>query len=252
MDRYRLEHLRLDPRINAAEWKTFLAAYFAAAERMIAAYRHARLTALVSRSATDARGQTETSSCEDRSLRSGAFASLRHRASGFEVAYPRPSASITRGAPHRNGSDCGRSTTSRSERPSSLVIVPAFSSRSSTRPDSGPSRRSSLSPRILPDTSTRRHVVAALERFTENGRPRVRVRIEDLSPADQQVDWRAMTYVLAADDLYAVQSERSEGGGRDNGTSQSEFTYDRHDGIPVLRSRHTTTSAPTGPTRRQT
>jgi len=58
----------------------------------------------------------------------------------------------------------------------------------------------------------RRHVVAALERFTEDGRPRVRVRIEDRSPADQQVDWRAVTYVMAADDLYAVQSERSKVG----------------------------------------
>src|SRR5262249_12670840 len=56
-------------------------------------------------------------------------------------------------------------------------------------------------------------VVAALERFTEAGRPRVRVRIENNSPADWPPDWRAVTYVLAADDLYAVQSERAEGVG---------------------------------------
>ena len=58
-------------------------------------------------------------------------------------------------------------------------------------------------------------VVAALERFNEEGRPRVRVRIEDRSTPDAQVPWRASMFVLAADDLYAVQSARLEGVGPD-------------------------------------
>ena len=37
-----------------------------------------------------------------------------------------------------------------------------------------------------------------------------------------------------------------EGVGQDRATYKSEFTYDRHEGIPVLRSKHTATSAPDG------
>jgi len=73
--------------VGSADRTAFHAAYFAAAERMIALYRHARLTAVGSRSAIDARGQTESSSYEDRSLRSGALASLRHRTPHYELAY---------------------------------------------------------------------------------------------------------------------------------------------------------------------
>ena len=89
-------------------------------------------------------------------------------------------------------------------------------------------------------------MVTALDRFTEGGRPRVRVRIEDHSPDDRRRDWRAMTYVLAADDLYAVQSERAEGVGPDNTTYQASFTYDRHEGIPVLRSVQGSNDSPDG------
>ncbi len=46
------------------------------------------------------------------------------------------------------------------------------------------------------------------------------------------------TYVLAADDLYAVQSQRVGGVGPDSITYQSEFAYDRHEGIPVLLGAH--------------
>jgi hypothetical protein len=88
--------------------------------------------------------------------------------------------------------------------------------------------------------------VAGLERFTENGRPRVRVRIDDRSPADGSDPWRSKTFVLAADNMYATLSERSEGGNREIGAYQSEFTYDRHEGLPVPRSVHATTTAPDG------
>jgi hypothetical protein len=70
----------------------------------------------------------------------------------------------------------------------------------------------------------------------------VRVRFEDRSPAAWHVPWRAVTFVLAADDLYAVQSMRSEGTAPDEGTYQSQFDYDRHEGLPVLRSERTTMS----------
>jgi hypothetical protein len=89
-------------------------------------------------------------------------------------------------------------------------------------------------------------VVTALEHFTDRGRPGVRVRIENESPTSNQFDWRADTFVLAADDLYAAQSERAEGVGPDNKTYQMDFTYDRHEGAPVLRSIQTLVHSPDG------
>jgi hypothetical protein len=85
-------------------------------------------------------------------------------------------------------------------------------------------------------------VVTRLERFTEEGRPRVRVRIEDRSP-NPWVPWRADTFVLAADDHFTVQSVQCEVAAPKPVTYRSEFTYDRHEGTPVVRSVHTTTEA---------
>ena len=86
-ERRRLERLRLAPGVNAADWKAFLADYFAAAGRMLAPYRHARLTAVWTRTSTDAQGRTQDGGYEARLLRSGEFASLRRRWSGGELAY---------------------------------------------------------------------------------------------------------------------------------------------------------------------
>jgi hypothetical protein len=58
--------------------------------------------------------------------------------------------------------------------------------------------------------------------------------------------WRADTYVLAADDLYAAQSEHVEGVGPDSKTYQTNFTYDRHEGTPVLSSMQTMDDSPAG------
>ena len=54
------------------------------------------------------------------------------------------------------------------------------------------------------------------------------------------------SFVLAADDLHAARTKRIEGVGQGWATYQSEFTYDRHEGIPVLRSMHVTTQRPDG------
>lgn len=72
-----LKSLKLDPGIDSAAWDTFLADYFAAAERLLAPYDHVRLTT-VFRVATDAPGG-QRSYHEERQelLRSGPFARLR-------------------------------------------------------------------------------------------------------------------------------------------------------------------------------
>lgn len=83
--------------------------------------------------------------------------------------------------------------------------------------------------------------------LVEGGRPRVRLRVEDRSPAYQNVSWRVDTCVLAADDLFAIQSERLEGLGPAKQTAQVDYSYDRYRGIPVLRSQRMTDVTPRRP-----
>ncbi len=241
LGRYRLEHLRLAPGIDPADWRAFLADHFASADRMLAPNRHVRLSVVKTRSDTDAQGRTEGSLDEQRSLRSGDFASLRHRTPYYELAYlshPRRSIAARRNAADRTWRVEGNSTgTPEQARRRALYRVDILDAAGSYY----------VAPLLtLSKDLNRGHVVAAFERLTEGDRPRVRVRIEDRSPADEQVPWRSVTYVLAADDLYAARTERSEGVGPKGITYESEFTYDRHEGIPVLRSMHTATTARDG------
>jgi hypothetical protein len=243
--RHRLKRLRLDPRVDAAMWMAFLADYFAAAERMLALNRHIRMTAVATRSDTDAHGRTENSSHEDRLLRSGDFASLRYRTPYYEEArlsHPRRSIVARRTAEDRTWrvEDESKRTPEQARR-RALFLIDILDAAG--HQDVAPLLTLGDGP---PIQLHRDHVVAAIDRFTEDGRPRVRVRIEDRSPADEEVPWRTTTWVLAADDLYAAQNLRIEGGGPEAATYQSAFTYDRQEGIPMLRSKHTTISAPDG------
>jgi hypothetical protein len=87
VERLRLERLRLGPGVEAAAWKAFLADYFEAAGRMLAPYHHARLTAVWTGSTTNTEDQRDVSAYEVHVVRSGEFASLRHRSSGHELAF---------------------------------------------------------------------------------------------------------------------------------------------------------------------
>ena len=213
IERRWLERLRLGPAVKADDWKAFLDEYFAAAERLLAPYRHSRLTAVWTRSDTDAGDQSHDDTNEVRVLRSGEFASLRRRSPGHELAFlahPRRSIRADRDPPDRpwQAEDTSIRTPDQS-RHRALRRIDEFDYAG---------RRSVALVALADDiadlarsVSFDHLVVTALERFTEAGRPRVRLRIENHSPADWRLDWRAMTYVLAADDLYAAQSERSEG-----------------------------------------
>jgi hypothetical protein len=245
IERLRLARLRLGPGVDAADWKAFLADYFEAAERVLTPFRHARLTAVWTGSTTDAGGQQDVSVYEVRVLRSGEFASLRHRSSGNELAFlahPRRSIWAARPAPDEPWvlEDGSRLT------------PPQFRHRILQRIDDldVAGRRSAALIALADDLPRFRGIdafaVTALEHFTESGRPRVRVRIENDLPASNPLDWRADTYILAADDLYAAQSERAEGVGPDKKTYQMNFTYDRHEGTPVLRSIQTLVDSPDG------
>lgn len=245
IERHRLGRLRLGPGVDADAWRAFLDAYFAAAERMLARHRQVRLNVILSRSYTDPRGQTESSSVEERSLRSGAFASLRHRTPYFEaVRLSHPRRTIVAS---RNQED--RTWWVEDQSPRTPEQARQYARHLIDILDSTGHRE--VAPLLtfaqdLPVRSGRDMVVTALDRFTEADRPRVRVRIEDRSPADANVPWRAATFVLAADDFHAAQAERIEVAGPIGTTYDSAFQYDRHEGIPMLRSKHTTISAPDG------
>jgi hypothetical protein len=245
VERLRLERLRLGPGVDATDWKAFLADYFESARRMLAPYHHARLTAVWTGSTTDAGGQRDVSTYEERVVRSGELASLRRQSSGHELAllaHPRRSIAADRPAPREPWllEDGSRLT------------PPQLRHRILQRIDEldVAGRRSAALIALADDLPGFRGIdafaVTALERFTESGRPRVRVRIENHFPASNPLRWRADTYVLAADDLYATQSEHVEGVGPDSKTYQTNFTYDRHEGTPVLSSMQTMDDSPAG------
>ena len=101
--RRRLERLRLGPGVDAAQWKAFLTDYFAAAERLLAPYRYARVTAEFRDSSTDDHGQKETSNWDICLSRSGPFASERSRMPTVErarLAHPTRSLIANRQGPN--------------------------------------------------------------------------------------------------------------------------------------------------------
>ena len=107
IERVRLERLRLGPGVDAADWKAFLAEYFAAAGRLLAPYHHARLSSVFERSATDGEGQTHRVGVRGLlaplgRVRQPAAPRLRRRAGS-----PGPSAAIDRGATCRAGQALG-------------------------------------------------------------------------------------------------------------------------------------------------
>ncbi len=245
IEQRRLERVRVAPGVNADEWKAFVADYFAAAGRLLAPYDHIRLTTVTMRSADAARGPSNSGPAQTgRLLRSGELVSDRVRWRDHEVAFlahPRRSIVADRAALDRPWivENASKRT------PEQAYYRTLYSLHA---------RGFGWNPYAAPlialawDLADHLHegiIVTALERFTEDGRPRIRVRIEDHWPGGP-LRWRATTFVLAPDDLYAVQSEQVEGVGPDKLTYRSEYTYDRHEGIPVLRSRHTTETTPSG------
>ncbi len=245
IEQRRLERIRLAPDVDAAEWKAFLADYFAAAARMLAPYSHIRLTTVTTRSADATQGQSHPGPLQtSRLLCSGEFASHRVRWRHSEVAFlahPRRSIVASRNPLDRPWILDDESK--RAPEQSRRLALNRMHSR-------GFGWNQFAAPLIALSWDLADHlhegiVVAGLERFTEDGQPRVRVRIEDRWPGGY-VRWRGATFILAADDLYAVQSDQFEGVGQDKETYRREYAYNRHEGIPVLRSVRTTATTPVG------
>ena len=168
---------------------------------MLVPYHHARLTSVWTRSSTDAKGLTEKGGYEDRLLRSGEFASVRRRSPFLEqvyLAHPRRSISARRDGPGRPWlvEDESRRTPEQSRRRTlDLIDGMAIAGHWDIVPLVGLAEFISLL------ASTDPFVVAAFERFSDDGRPRVRVRIEDRSPAASsppggpgRSSWRPTTF----------------------------------------------------------
>ncbi len=156
---------------------------------------------------TDEQGRTHPYTSEARLLRSGEYASVRQNSPDVQLAYlahPQRSILARRDSPDRawEVEDQSKRTPVQSHYVA-LNRIDDFIAAAAA-PLAAMSRDHMATG--LPKTLT----VTRLEHFEENGRPRVRVRIEDGSPIEGG-QWRTATYVLAADDLYALQSAHFEG-----------------------------------------
>ncbi len=243
-DRWRLKRLKLGPKVDPVVWKTFLADYLAAADRLLAPYEHVRTTAQYQYTTTDNDGKAKTFSQTIRSVRSGVYRSLWTTSGDSEGAYL---------------AHPGRSLEAHRKTPSDPWGIEDFSKRDSgrsyrqvcdtidnldSRTMGGPALLSAigfLKNRVDPESV----VVTAFERFIEEGRPRVRVRLENHSKYED-VPWRAMTFVLASDRLFALRSFELERLSDGRQTLQGEVDYDKHDGIPVLYASHSAGKSPDG------
>lgn len=226
-----LERIRTGPGLDPAAWKAFLAEYSAAADALLAPYRQVAMTTKFSYAHATAGREPETSEEEVRYVRSGGFRSDRRIGADFAeviLAHPERPFQARRNRPtdpwevrvERNP-DPARTyrrlagAIDRREFVSKLAaILVTVSEELANRPDSAGV------------------VVTKLERYREAGHPRARVRLEDRTPGDG-VPWRAFTAVLSPDDHFAALSDIIEGGRV--GTLHGAYSYDRYNGLPVLR-----------------
>jgi hypothetical protein len=227
----KLRALQVRPPVTTAAWNAFLDEYLAAASSLIAPYDHVDMTIERTSSDTDLHGKPETVTYQHRYRRSGERIALRGIFPNSGVAcLATPERSFIA---HRRE---GQASWEIVDRPRE---DPALSYRRVT------GRIAEIEPfcteaamllalagetRFL--TSASSLAVTRLERFTEAGRPFLRVSIEDT--ASNPARWRKTTVVLAADDRLAVRSsDLVLPGGSE---VREDFTYARDAGVPILRS----------------
>jgi hypothetical protein len=226
LPRRQLERILIGPDVDPAAWKAFVDEYFAATDVLLAPYQQVTMIAKRSYSTTNATGVTETSEEEVRFACSDRFRTYRLSNANYSealLAHPE------------------RSFEARKERPSDhweivadKTIDPAKSYRRITRAIERREYVSKIAAILLGlfEEENDRIIVTKLERFSDEGRPRIRVRLEDLTHGDQN-HWFAFTAVLSPADHFAAQSDVIED--RQTGTLRREYVYDRHNGLPVLR-----------------
>ena len=187
LSRWRLAWLKLGPKVDPVAWKTFLKDYFAATDRLLAPYEHVRMTALYTFVSTDDHGKAQTFSQQIRSSRSGLSRSLWIETGNGQQAYlAHPGRSLVA---HRNApddpwevEDDPRRDPERSYRRIRETIDEQSLGRTAA---ALLSQTEDLRNRVDPESI----VVAAFERFDDQDRPLVRVRLEDHSKYES-MPWR--------------------------------------------------------------
>ena len=229
----RLRRLSTGPKVARPAWQAFLDEYLPEAERLVNLAPDIRSSAEYHYSRTDQGGKTTEFVEQLESNRSGEFRSLRtHSKNGDSVylAHPRHSFQAHR----KTASDAWeiRESPGTSLERSYRRILGAIDERD-------PWIRIRMATGLLTVVEElRNHVdtsaitVVELARITEGGRRFIRVRLEDHSPI--RAAWRSFTLILAADDHFAVRSDEIELSTAM--TLSGEFDYDRHQGLPILRS----------------
>ncbi|HKI17537.1 MAG TPA: hypothetical protein VKA15_06640, partial [Isosphaeraceae bacterium] len=215
-----------------------------ATERLLAPYEHVNMTTEYQFTSTDNQGKVDRQTEHLRLSRSGKLTRVRVEWDSAEAAYlahPKRSFEARRKTPnnpweveddpnrdpdqsYRRTSDAIDNLDTRGKMSAILLHV-----------------AESLNRRV----DTRNLVVAGFERFTEKGRPLVRVRLENPSK-DDSLPWRSALLVLAVDQLFAVQYYEYVRPGGARQTLGGDFAYDVHEGIPILRSFQTSGTSPDG------
>ena len=203
--------LKLDPSIDPAAWDAFLADYFAAAERMVAPYKHVRLT-------TTFRIGTETERAEpwfeaerQTLLRSGPFARhhVRNRdRDSARLAHPDHSIRVGRDLKPTVGAwtspDEPRATREQSYRLALSRIDSAVNNHGFLALHGGAALLEY--PQIFKDLGIPPDFeVARLESSTIDGHPVVTLSLRS-SPLAQGKDRQSHTFVFAVDDSYVARS----------------------------------------------
>jgi hypothetical protein len=225
-----LARLTLGPDVAPAAWRAFLDEYQAAAKHLLAPYEHVRQTVKLSWTTTPPEGEESGWTGLYELARSGAWRRLHCRLPDGEDAYlAHPDHSVEA---HRQG-------------PGDLWEIrvdPRLSPDRAYRRARSKCERNhpsgGLAAVLLQEAEDLANfvdisgvVVSKLDRVTENGQRLVRVRLENR--VDQELSWRSYTIELMADDHYATRTFSYDK--EDGSTFRGELSYDRHDGLPVLR-----------------
>jgi hypothetical protein len=254
--RHWLKHLRLAPGVDPAAWETFLAEYFAAAERMLAPYDHVRLT-IVWQSVSDAQcAQPDHHEIRHELLRSGPFARLRKTDQGDELEYlANPNRSIQA---RRNLGPPAKPWTIRKALWGSLErsyrsVLHSIDFESTLVGEPAVHGGMILLGRLRQYTDigySNDYEVVKLQTTIHDGHRLVTLHVRT-SPEVKSVDREDYTFVFDADNLFVVQSEHGVISGRLSRSGLSEYEcryeYSHEEGRPILRALTTTGLDPTPP-----
>ncbi|MFI5461486.1 MAG: hypothetical protein ACHRXM_39340 [Isosphaerales bacterium] len=248
-----LKGLKLAPGIDPAAWDSFLADYFAAAERLLAPYQHIRLTTVL-HSSSDAHENKERQEL----LRSGPFGRLRRTDNSNELMYlANPDCSIlarrSLGPPEpwriSEGSRASREQSYRS----ALDWIDLNDSIRLGEPAIhgglilfGLQRKYSggdLTIACAEEGFSTDYGVVKLNATTGDGHRLVTLRLRT-SPEVKGRDRQDHTFVFDADDLFVVRSSHEEVSGQ---SFENRYEYDHQGGRPIFRALTSTRLVPTTP-----